>query len=214
MAKSSPKNKPFVAFAGLMGVGKTTRAELLVKHLGLTPVYEQYGDNPYLKKFYQDKKRWAYQSQQWFLEKKLEQMTEIQKLLDSPNHKGVIQDMAIYQDAAFAHNLFAQKFMSEKNWKSYEKLLETGCKEMAKPIIFHLTADIPTILKRIQKRGREYEKNVDAKYLEGLKKSLMYWLNKICDQVTIVEFGTEESELLENPKQRAEFIGFAQQYLV
>jgi deoxyadenosine/deoxycytidine kinase len=211
-APTTSTKKPFIAFAGLMGVGKTTRTELLVKHLGLTPFYEQYGDNPYLAKFYKDKKRWAFESQNWFLENKLKQMSQIQTLLDAPDTLGIIQDMSIYQDAAFAHNLYAQKFMSEEKWRAYERLLETRCQEMAQPVIFYLSADIPTVLKRIRSRGREFEKNVDAKYLEGLKKSLFYWLEKICDTVTIVEFGTEGADLADSPADQEEFVQFAKQY--
>lgn len=206
-------NKPFIAFTGLMGVGKTTRSDLLVQHLGVTPVYEEYGDNPYLAKFYEDKKRWAFASQEWFLNNKLAQMAKIQTLLDDPNTQGIIQDMAIYQDAAFAHNLYAQKFMSEKDWRTYEEILEAGCKTIPQPVIFHLTAEIPSILRRIQERGREFEKNVDAEYLRGLRKSIEYWLEKISGNVTIVEFGTEGLDLANDAEQQEEFIAFAKHYL-
>lgn len=194
-------------------MGKTTRSDLLVQHLGVTPVYEEYGDNPYLAKFYENKERWAFQSQQWFLKNKLAQMEKIQTLLDDSNTQGIIQDMAIYQDAAFAHNLYAQKYISETDWRKYEELLEEGCKTIPQPVVFHLTAEIPSILKRIHERGREFEKNVDATYLKGLKKSIEYWLEKVSSHVTIVEFGTEGLDLANDSEQQQEFVTFAKHYL-
>lgn len=196
-----------------MGVGKTTRAKLLEKHLGLTPVYEKYGDNPYLEKFYQDKQKWAFKSQQWFLEQKLAQLADIQTMLESDSHSGIIQDMAIYQDAAFAHNLYSQHYIDKQSWEKYEQLLENKVKKLPKPVIFYLTAEIPSVLNRVHHRGRDFEKNVDEVYLQGLQESIKYWLKKISAKVIVVEFGTEKMDLENNLEQQERFITFAKHYL-
>ena len=94
--------KYFITIAGNIGVGKSTLVRLLSNRLGWQGVFEAVTENPYLADFYQDMQRWSFQSQIFFLSRRLQQH---HTLLQQPN--SVIQDRSVYEDAEiFARNLF------------------------------------------------------------------------------------------------------------
>ena len=95
-----------IAVAGNIGAGKTTLTELLSKHYGWTPNFEDVDDNPYLNDFYNDMQRWSFNLQIYFLNSRFNQILDIRK-----SGKTVIQDRTIYEDAEiFAPNLQCHGF--------------------------------------------------------------------------------------------------------
>ncbi len=167
-------SKRFVAIAGNVGVGKSTLTQLLANQLHWEPFFEAVDDNPYLADFYQDMPKWSFHSQVFFLSRRLRHHHE---LLSRPH--SVIQDRSVYEDAEiFARNLYDQKSMNPRDYKSYRELYETMCALVPPPdLVIYLRADVETLLRRIRKRGRDYEQAIDPGYLERLNYLYDTWID-------------------------------------
>jgi deoxyadenosine/deoxycytidine kinase len=162
-----------IAVAGNIGSGKTTLTRLLSKHYGWVPKYEEVVDNPYLTDFYEDMHRWSFNLQIFFLNRRLSGIVEIQK-----TGQTVIQDRTIYEDACiFATNLHAMGLMSTRDFDNYIRLYQLMISLIPAPdLIIYLRASVPTLVKRIQKRGREYENSIRLDYLTGLNERYETWI--------------------------------------
>lgn len=177
-------NKRFVAVAGNIGVGKSTLTSMLAERLQWEPFFEAVDDNPYLADFYQDMPAWAFHSQIFFLARRLRHHHE---LLSRPHP--VIQDRSVYEDAeVFARNLYEQGAMAERDYRLYRELYETMCRVLPPPdLVIYLQADVPTLLARIAKRGRDFERDIDPGYLQQLNHYYDAWIAHfdLCPVLTI-----------------------------
>ncbi len=177
-------SKKFIAIAGNVGVGKSTLTEKLAAHFGWTPFYEAVDDNPYLADFYRDMKTWSFHSQIFFLSRRLRHHKD---LMRHPNH--VVQDRTVYEDAEiFATNLYRQGNMHERDYRSYRELYEVMVELLPPPsLMVYLKAGVPTLLRRIAKRGREFEQDIDPQYLERLNGLYNGWIDgfTLCPVLTI-----------------------------
>jgi len=161
-----------IAIAGNIGSGKTTLTSLLAKHYKWTPHYEDADDNPYLNDFYDDMQRWSFNLQVYFLNNRFNQILDIRK-----GKHTVVQDRTIYEDAyIFAPNLHAMGLMTSRDYENYFalfKLMESLVK--APDLIIYLRASVPTLVKQIQKRGRDYENSIRLDYLKRLNERYEAW---------------------------------------
>jgi deoxyadenosine/deoxycytidine kinase len=165
--------KHFVAIAGNVGAGKSSLVGLLADRLGWTPFYEAVDENPYLSDFYRDMRTWSFHSQVFFLSKRLRHH---RRLLDHPS--SVLQDRSVYEDAEiFAKNLYRQGNMDERDYGVYRELYEVLTLYLPPPdLVVYLQASVPTLLKRIAQRGREYERGISADYLASLNGLYEDWI--------------------------------------
>jgi deoxyadenosine/deoxycytidine kinase len=166
--------KFFVAIAGNVGVGKSTLTNRLAARLGWTPFYEAVDDNPYLSDFYQGMRAWSFHSQIYFLSRRLRHH---HTLLNHPN--SVVQDRTVYEDAeVFARNLYQQGNMVERDYRSYRELYEVLTDLLPPPdLIIYLQARLPTLVARIQNRGRDFERGVSPLYLQQLNELYDAWVD-------------------------------------
>jgi deoxyadenosine/deoxycytidine kinase len=176
--------KYFIAIAGNIGVGKSTLTGLLAQHLRWEPFYEAVEDNPYLADFYQDMRRWSFHSQIFFLSRRLRHH---RTLLDHPGP--VVQDRSVYEDAEiFAHNLYRQGNMAERDYKSYRELYEVLTMFLPPPhLVVYLQASVPTLQRRIALRGREFEREISRAYLAQLNELYEEWIANftLCPVLTV-----------------------------
>jgi deoxyadenosine/deoxycytidine kinase len=157
--------KYFITIAGNIGVGKSTLVRLLTEQTGWSAVYEAVSENPYLADFYQEMPRWSFQSQVFFLSRRLRQHHD---LLQSQN--SIIQDRSVYEDAEiFARNLYQQKHLSQRDWGCYYELYQTH-------LVIYLRASVPTLRRRINHRGRDYEQGIADAYLAQLNELYEAWI--------------------------------------
>ncbi len=163
-----------IAIAGNIGSGKTTLTSLLAKHYKWTPQYEDADDNPYLNDFYDDMQRWSFNLQVYFLNSRFGQVQEIRS-----GKQKVVQDRTIYEDAyIFAPNLHAMGLMTTRDYENYFtlfKLMDSLVK--APDLIIYLRASVPTLVKQIQKRGRDYENSIRLDYLKRLNERYEAWIS-------------------------------------
>lgn len=164
-----------IAVAGNIGSGKTTLAKKLSKHFGWEPHYEKIEDNPYLISFYDDMQRWSFNLQIYFLNSRSRHILEIRK-----SNKTIIQDRTIYEDAyIFAPNLHDMGLMSSRDYNNYQALFELMTSFLQPPdLMIYLRASVPTLVKQIQKRGREYENSIRLDYLQKLNERYEEWIEK------------------------------------
>ncbi len=177
VAVAAPRNVkgPFkhIAIAGNIGSGKTTLTQLLSKHYGWLPQFEDVDNNPYLNDFYEEMTRWSFNLQIYFLNQRFKQIVEIQN-----GEETVIQDRTIHEDAfIFAPNLHAMGLMSSRDYENYRSLYETVSGLIKPPdLLIYLRASVPTLVNQIQRRGREYEDNLRLDYLRRLNEYYEKWI--------------------------------------
>lgn len=163
-----------IAIAGNIGAGKTTLTDLLSKHYHWAPLYEDVDDNPYLVDFYEDMRRWSFNLQIYFLDSRIRQILNIREAAHT-----VVQDRTIYEDAhIFAANLHSMGLMSTRDYQTYRSLFEKITDLVHPPeLIVYLKASVPTLVRQIQKRGREYESSIRLDYLSRLNDHYETWVS-------------------------------------
>jgi deoxyadenosine/deoxycytidine kinase len=154
-----------IAVCGNIGSGKTTLVEKLSKHYGWNPLYESVDHNPYLKDFYEDMTRWAFNLQIYFLNSRFKQIRKIQE-----SDRITIQDRTIYEDAyVFAENLHKSHYLSDRDYQSYVDIFNSMIRFVQPPdLLIYLRADIPKLVQQIQRRGRDFEYGIRLDYLKNL----------------------------------------------
>lgn len=191
-----------IAIAGNIGSGKTTLTSLLAKHYKWVAHYEDADDNPYLNDFYEDMQRWSFNLQVYFLNSRFGQVQDIRK-----GGKTVIQDRTIYEDAyIFAPNLHAMGLMTTRDFENYFslfKLMESLIK--APDLLIYLRASVPTLVRQIQKRGREYENAIRLDYLKRLNERYEAWITSY-DSGKFIIIDVDDLNINENPEDLGKII--------
>lgn len=164
----------FIAIAGNIGAGKSTLTALLAEEFGWQPFFEANAENPYLSDFYAEMRRWSFHSQVFFLGKRLEHH---RLLIDHPG--SVVQDRTVYEDAEiFARNLYEQGDMDERDYDAYHRLYKSISAFLPPPdLIVYLESSVETLLARIQKRGRDFERSIQPEYLHQLNRLYARWID-------------------------------------
>lgn len=174
----------FIAVAGNIGVGKSTLVDLLSKDLDWTPFYEPVTENPYLSDFYEDMQAWGFHSQIYFLMRRLRIH---RKLMDMKG--SVIQDRSVYEDAEiFARNLYLQHAINKRDYETYQELYRVLVEFLPPPdLVIYLRASVPTLVERIGRRGRDYEKTISTEYLADLNHLYEDWVEnfELCPVLTV-----------------------------
>jgi len=196
------KKNMHIAIAGNIGSGKTSLTNLLSKHYAWESHYEDVDSNPYLESFYEDMKRWSFNLQVYFLNSRFRQVVDIRK-----GNKSVIQDRTIYEDAnIFAPNLHEMNLMSNRDFDNYSSLFELMSSFiMAPDLLIYLQADVSTLVRQIQKRGRAYESSIRLDYLHSLNNRYENWIkNYKLGKLLIVD--VNNIDFCENPTDLGQII--------
>jgi deoxyadenosine/deoxycytidine kinase len=166
-------NPKHIAISGNIGSGKTTLAEKLAKHYGWSPLYESVDHNPYLRDFYEDMTRWAFHLQIYFLNSRFNQVHQIRQ-----SERTIVQDRTIYEDAyIFASNLHKSGHISARDYQSYLDIFQSMIRFVQAPdLLIYLKADIPKLVRQIQKRGRDFEYSIRLDYLKNLNEHYESWI--------------------------------------
>jgi deoxyadenosine/deoxycytidine kinase len=173
MAKTQNKVM-HIAVAGNIGSGKTTLTNMLAKHYNWDVQLEDMDDNPYISDFYEDMQRWSFNLQVYFLNVRFNNVRKIRE-----SNKTVIQDRTIYEDACiFAPNLHAMGLMSTRDFDNYISLYNSLNSMIQPPdLLIYLRGSIPTLVKQIQQRGRDYEDSIRLDYLKRLNERYEAWIS-------------------------------------
>jgi deoxyadenosine/deoxycytidine kinase len=165
--------KKTIAIAGNIGSGKSTLVEFLHHTYDVSPFYEPNDENPYLVDFYKDMKRWAFQSQLYFLSNKF----RLHQKLD--RQAGVVAlDRTIFEDAEiFATALYQMRKISKRDWETYQGFYEAILEAIRPPdLMIYLRCSMRTLRHRIKLRGRKMEQNIPLSYLKRLDNNYENWI--------------------------------------
>lgn len=168
-------SKMYVAVAGNIGAGKSSLTQILAGYFGWEAVYERVDDNPYLADFYEDMRRWSFNLQVFFLSSRFAHQKTIEEAPQS-----VVQDRSIYEDAEiFARNLAEMGLMESRDFENYQSLFALMTSYLRPPdLLVYLRASVPTLVRQIQARGRDFETNIRIDYLERLNKHYEDWVTR------------------------------------
>ena len=155
----------FIVVEGPIGVGKTTLAKRLAESFGSDVLLEDADENPFLERFYQDPRSAALQTQLFFL---FQRARQLQELRQTDMFRPVrVADFIMEKD-----KLFAQMTLDEEEYKLYEQVYEHVTLDAPTPdLVIYLQAPVDVLMKRVNKRGRQYEKHMDEDYLERIVES-------------------------------------------
>jgi len=173
-----------IAFMGLIGAGKSTIAQSLSKHYKKRKLYLENVESRYMKDFYKDKKKYAFQTEMNLLYERYMVLKSIER-----KGKETIQDRSIYEDLAFANVLKKNKDLTDRDYKTYLEYFNLFIKMISVPtIIVYLEVKPETAYKRVKKRDRIMERTMPLSYLQDLYeayKNLIIYIKKIVPVITI-----------------------------
>lgn len=177
----------------------------------MQPFYEPNEENPYLKDFYGDMRRWAFHSQVYFLCRKFRIH---QDLNQARSRRTVIQDRTIYEDAEiFAENLYRSRRMSKRDYLTYRALYESMLNALRPPdLLLFLSAPIRTIRQRIRLRGRPEEQDVPLSYVKRLNQLYERWFERWDLSPTLV-IRTDQMDYFTDLMDRLDLIETIEQHL-
>lgn len=156
----------YIAIEGVIGVGKTTLARLLQAPFSSGLLLEVFEENPFLSDFYADRKRYAFQTQIFFLLSRYHQQRRTVADLLAGNGS-LVADYTFEKDA-----LFAQINLAGDELEMYYRVHEALAEKIIPPdLIVYLRADTGTLMRRIAFRDRPYERNMDRGYIEELNQA-------------------------------------------
>ncbi|MBP5678109.1 MAG: deoxynucleoside kinase [Bacteroidales bacterium] len=182
-----------IAISGNIGAGKTELTKLLSRHYGYRAVYGPTEENPYLASFSEDMRRWSFNMMVHTLYANIQQLADLQA-----SGEDFIRDRSLYDDAAiFAPNLNAMGLMTSRDLTTYTKLFETVYSLLPKPdLLIYVRGDVPTLIRQIQKRGRELEAGIRLDYLTNLNNRYEHWAENYEGKMLVVD--TDETDFVEN----------------
>ncbi len=194
---------------GIVGVGKTTLVEILEEELGLSPFYEISGPfvEDLLRNFYSDGKRWSFTLQVYFLNKRFYQMKRAER------DGRYVMDRSIYGDFLFARAQREMGMMSGIEWKAYKEMYENLVEHVIPPrLMIYLKCSVETAVKRLRKRGREYEQKVDIEYWKMLKDLYDDLFENYRESMLLV-VNADEMDFVENPQDKKKILETIRQLL-
>ncbi len=180
-----------IAVEGPIGVGKTSLVQLLADRYESVMVLEDI-TNPFLASFYEGREGAAFQVQIYFLLSRFQQQREISQM--HLFQRLVLADYTFPKD-----RIFAYLNLDDADLKVYEKLYPVLEAEVAKPdLVIYMQASVPTLLERVRRRARDYEKDIDPGYLERLSEAYSYYFFHYRETPLLV-VNTDDIDFVNNP---------------
>lgn len=198
----------FIAVSGNIGAGKSSLTEILARHFGWEAFHESVDNNPYIEDFYEDMRRWSFNLQIFFLSSRFRHQ---KKMIDKSD--SFVQDRTIYEDVEiFAKNLYEMGLMSDRDYKNYEALFHEMSNYLKPPdLLIYLRAQVPTLVRQIQQRGRDYETTIRIEYLERLNRLYENWIENYPHEKLIID--TDDLDFVNDDEDLGRVIELVEQRL-
>lgn len=153
----------YIAIEGNIGAGKTSLAKLMSDEFNAKVVLERFADNAFLPKFYNDKDRFAFPLEMSFL------ADRYQQLIDDLAQFDLFKNLIVSDYYIFKSLIFAQVTLQKEEYTLYRKIFDIMYREISKPDLYiYLYQNTNRLLDNIKKRGRDYEQNIEAGYLQKI----------------------------------------------
>ncbi|XXM72225.1 deoxynucleoside kinase [Lysinibacillus sphaericus] len=188
---------PFITVEGPIGVGKTSLAKAISEHFNFHLLREIVDENPFLDKFYDDIEEWSFQTEMFFLCNRYKQLEDIEKHYISQN-KSVVADYHILKNIIFAK----RTLKDEQQYNKYLNIYDILTSDMPRPnVVIYLNASLDTLLKRIEKRGRDFEKKISPLYLKQLSLDYEEYMNTFEEthpDIPVLRYNGDHIDFVEN----------------
>ena len=164
-------NYHFITIEGNIGAGKTTLSHLLARHFNARLVLEGFADNPFLPKFYENPKLYAFPLELFFMAERYKQ------LKDLIQQKDLFQSITISDYLFTKCLLFAKVNLPEDEFRLYQRLFEIIHQQLLQPdLLIYLHTPVSRLQKNIKKRNRPYEQNIPDEYLFNLQQTYTHYI--------------------------------------
>ena len=166
-------NYSFITIEGNIGAGKTTLSRLLSTHYNARLILEQFDDNPFLPKFYENREQYAFPLELFFMAERYKQLKDLLQTKDL-FHQVTISDYLFTKSL-----LFAKVNLPEQEFLLYQKLFEIINPHLLQPdLLIYLHAPINKLKENIKKRNRSYEQSIDPEYLMSLQETYTQYIKQ------------------------------------
>ena len=183
----------FITIEGNIGAGKTTLAHLLSKHYDGRLVLEQFADNPFLPKFYENPKLYAFPLELFFMAERYKQLKELIQ------QKDMFQSVTISDYLFIKCLLFSKINLPEDEFRLYQRLFEIVNQQLVQPdIVIYLHAPVNKLQENIRKRKRPYEQNIADEYLFNIQQTYTHYIKQHNLKTIIVD--ATNADFLSNEK--------------
>ncbi|ADU30201.1 deoxynucleoside kinase [Evansella cellulosilytica] len=193
---SQQYDAPFIAVEGPIGVGKTSLATMLAHYFNYKLLKEIVDENPFLSKFYENIAEWSFQTEMFFLCNRYKQLEDTYDN-NLSRGKAVVSDYHIFKNL-----LFAKQTLKQDHFDKYDRIYRILTNDLPRPnIIIHLHASLPTLLNRIEQRGRLMEQAIDPKYLQQLSDDYHQFIKdhqRVYPDIPILSFNGDKLDFVNN----------------
>lgn len=182
----------YIAIEGNIGAGKTTLASKLAEDCNAKLVLERFADNPFLPKFYKDQSRYAFPLEMSFLADRYQQLSDDLAQFD------LFKDFVVADYHIFKSLIFAKVTLQEDEFRLYKTMFDIIHKEMPKPDLYvYLYQNTDRLLLNIKKRGRSYEQEIEASYLEKINQGYLDYIKTQTD-LNVLIIDVSELDFVKN----------------
>ncbi len=163
----------FVAIEGNIGAGKTTLAHLLSKHFNARLILEEFADNPFLPKFYENQRQYAFPLELFFMAERYKQLKDLLQTKD------MFQNITISDYLFTKCLLFAKVNLPDEEFLLYQKLFDIINPQVMQPdLVLYLHAPVQKLRENIKKRNRAYEQGISPQYLFSLQETYTRYIKQ------------------------------------
>ncbi|HEY8396301.1 MAG TPA: deoxynucleoside kinase [Flavihumibacter sp.] len=184
----------YITIEGNIGAGKTTLAHLLAKHFNARLVLEEFADNPFLPKFYENPSQYAFPLELFFMAERYKQLKEL------IHTKDLFQSVTISDYLFTKCLLFAKVNLPEEEFRLYQRLFDIIHQQLIQPeILIYLHAPVQRLQHNIRKRNRPYEQNIPDEYLFNIQETYTHYIKQHNIKTLFVD--ASNADFLGNEKQ-------------
>ena len=163
----------FIAVEGNIGAGKTTLSQLLSQHYNSKLMLEEFAENPFLTKFYENPKQYAFPLELFFLAERFKQQQDLIKTAD------LFQSVTISDYLFTKCLLFAKVNLPEEEYRLYQKMYDVFSQQLTQPdILIYLHAPVNKLQSNIKKRNRKFEQSIPDEYLFKLQETYTSYIKQ------------------------------------
>jgi deoxyguanosine kinase len=163
----------FITIEGNIGAGKTTLAHLLGKHLNARLILEEFADNPFLPKFYENQQQYAFPLELFFMAERYKQLKDLLQTKD------MFQNITISDYMFTKCLLFAKVNLAEEEFLLYQKLFDIINPQLIQPdLLIYLHAPVSKLKENIRRRNRAYEQGIASEYLFSLQETYTQYIRQ------------------------------------
>jgi deoxyguanosine kinase len=180
-------NYHYISIEGNIGAGKTTLAHLLAKHYNARLILEAFADNPFLPKFYENPKQYAFPLELFFMAERYKQLKELIHTKDL-FHSITISDYLFTKCL-----LFAKVNLPEQEFHLYQKLFEIIHQQLIQPdLVIYLHAPVSKLQENIRKRNRPYEQSIPDQYLFNIQETYTHYIRQHNIKTLFIDAGNAD----------------------